>query len=286
MSETITQAFVQKFDDTLRMQAQQMVSRLESAVTSRGTIVGESFTANRLAPISDTPENTQRHGDTQWDEITHSTRICNMGDFYQALPVDRADRAKLLVNPNGQYQASLLAAWNRRKDNRIYRAFIDSALQKTGGSAAMPSGQKILHGSQGLTKGKIIQAKSIFRAREVDEENGEELFFLYNDKALEDILGDTQLTSADFMAVKMLQEGKVGSKWMGFTWIPYQGVDFAASTYTLAAWAKSAVHFGTGFVEGNAQTRGDKKDTWQVSMAASVGAVRVEEEKVVLVEFQ
>ena len=28
------------------------------------------------------------------------------------------------------------------------------------------------------------------------------------------------LTSADFMAVKMLQSGDVSGRWMGFNWIP------------------------------------------------------------------
>lgn len=284
MSATITDAFVQQFDDTIRMQAQQKESRLERTVVNRGTIVGESFTANRLAAIADTPENSQRHGDTQWDEITHSTRVAMMRDFYEALPVDRADRAKLLANPNGSYQASLLAAWNRRKDTIIYRALLDAALLKSGSTTALPSGQKILNGSAGLTKGKIIQGKSLFRKNEADQWNGEKLYALYNHIGMEDILADTQLTSADFMAVKMLMEGDTGGKWMGIEWIPYQGVDLASTTYSLLMWSGSAVHFGTGYVEGNAQIRGDKKDTWQVSMAASAGAVRVEEEKVVLIE--
>jgi roadblock/LC7 domain-containing protein len=33
------------------------------------------------------------------------------------------------------------------------------------------------------------------------------------------------------MAVQMLQSGKVAQNWMGFTWIPYQGLTYSASTY-------------------------------------------------------
>ncbi|MFX5522699.1 phage capsid protein, partial [Acinetobacter baumannii] len=76
----------------------------------------------------------------------------------------------------------------------------------------------------GLTKAKIIQARSIFRANETDgvDGDGDELFFLYDSLALTQILSDTTLTSADFMTGKMLQEGGVGGKWMGFTWIPFE----------------------------------------------------------------
>jgi hypothetical protein len=102
---------------------------------------------------------------------------------------------------------------------------------------------------------------------------------------MEDVLSDTTLTSADFMAVKLLYEGDISGKWMGISWIPYEAIDLVSSTYTTYMWSKSGLVRGTGFVEGNSQRRGDKKDTLQVSMAGSVGAIRVEENKVVQIKF-
>lgn len=286
MSATITEAFVQQWDSAIRLQAQQKVSRLERTVTDRGTITGESFTANRLAPAENTPVNNIRHGDTQWSEITHSTRVALMQDFFQALPVDRNEEPKLLANPNGAYQESLLAAWNRRKDAVIFAALVGNAQTKSGGTVAVPAGQTIVHGSTGMTKAKILTTRKLFRQNEADEMNGDELFFIYNAEMLEDILADTTLTSADWMAVKMLQAGDISGKWCGFNWVPYQGITLSGSTYTTAAYARSGIHFGTGYVEGTAGRRKDKKNTLQVDMGGSVGAVRVEEEKVVLVQFQ
>lgn len=285
-STTITQSFVQQFDTTIRLQAQQRVSRLEATVFDRGNITGESFTANRLAAIEDTPENTVRHGDTTWSEATHSARVALMLDFYQALPVDRNDEPKLLANPNGAYMESLLAAWNRRKDRIIFAALLGTATGKDGSANTLPSTQLIAHGSAGMTKAKIITAKKVFRKNEADQHAGEELYIAYNSEMLEDILSDTTLTSADFMAVKMLQDGDVSGKWMGINWVPYEQITLSGSTYTTAMWAKSALHKGTGFVEGKASRRPDKKDLMQVSMAGSFGAVRVEEEKVVQISFQ
>jgi len=283
---SITQAFVQQWDDTIRLQAQQKESRLEMTVSDKGSITGESFTANRLAPIDDTPANTTRHGDTVWSDAIHSTRVGLMQDFYQALPVDRADEPKLLVNPAGTaYPSSLNMAWNRRKDQLIFSALIGNSQNKEGGQVAIPAGQIIVHGSAVFTKAKIIQAKVLFRKNESDNNNGEELYCAYNSEMMSDILSDTTLTSADFMAVKMLYEGDVSGKWLGVNWVPYEKIQLVSTTYTTAMWAKSALLRGTGFVEGRAQRRGDKKDTLQVSMAASFGAVRVEEEKVVRIEF-
>ncbi|WP_407059334.1 phage capsid protein (plasmid) [Ralstonia syzygii subsp. celebesensis] len=286
MSQTITNAFVIQWDTTIRQQAQQMDSRFAGAVIDRGNITGESFTINRLAPLEDMPDNTVRHGDTVWSEANHTTRIALMSDFYQALPVDRNDEPKLLANPlNGTYMQSLVAAHNRKKDKIIFNALLGNAQAKAGSLIALPAGQKIVAGATGFTKAKLLTARKIFRKNEADQHNGEELFIAYNSEMLEDILADTTLTSADFLAVKMLQDGDVSGKWMGFNWIAYEAINLAAGTYSTAAWAKSAVHFGTGYTEGKASRRADKKDLMQVSMGASHGAGRAEEEKVVQIDF-
>lgn len=283
---TITNAFVIQWDNAIKQVAQQTESRLMKAVMDKGTITGESFTHNALA-ATDMPEVTTRLGDTEWGSPEHSTRVANMRDFYRALPLDRADIPKMIVNPvtGGDYMSAIMAARNRRIDSIIYNALIGSQLLKDGSSVALPSGQKILHGSAGLTKAKLVQAKKLFRANEADAEAGEELFITYTADALEDVLTDTTLTSADFMAVKMLQAGDISGKWMGFNWIPYEGVATAASVATLAAWAKSGAKLGRGYEEGNVTRRGDKRDAWQVSMAASYGALRTEEKKVVTIEI-
>lgn len=287
MSTTITNAFVQQFDDTIRLLAQQKESRLMKAVTDRGTIVGESFTTNLLATVDELDADDTRHGDTVWSDIDHSTRIAYMADFFKAYPVDRADEAKLLANPQGAYAERLVQARNLRMDAIIYAAARGSSIKKDGTSVVLPSAQKIAHGSAGMTKGKLIQTKKIFRANEADEHNDEELYIAYTADMMEDILADTTLTSADFMAAKMLQEGDISGKWLGFQWIPFERISpVSSSTYYTIAWAKSGIQFGTGFVEATANRRADKKNTMQVTMAASFGATRSEEKKVVEIAYQ
>lgn len=288
MSASITAAFVQQWDTAIRLQAQQTESRLMSAVTDRGVITGDGFTINNLDKI-ELDANIVRHGDTEWGDANHTNRLATMKDFYKALPLDRNDIPKMIVNPvtGGDYMRSLMAGKNRKIDDVIYDAIRGSITSKDGATSyALASGNKIAHGSTGFTKAKLIQAKKMFRAVEADEHTGEELYLAYNSVMLEDILSDTTLTSADYMAVRMLQDGDVNGKWMGFKWVPYEALDYAASTYYTVAWAKSAIHFGKGYEEGNVTRRGDKKDLWQVSLGASYGAGRQDENKVVEIAFQ
>jgi hypothetical protein len=285
---TIPQWFVQQWDTAVRTEASQKDSRLMSAVTDRGSIVGESFTINFLGDDGALLDaNNVRHGDTEWSPETHQARIAAMADFYRAVPLDRNDIPKMLVNPvtGGDYMRNLMSRRNRRIDDIIYQAARASQLMKDGTSTALPATQKVAVGGTAFTKAKLIAARKIFRRNECDKEAGEELYIAYNDEMLEDILSDTTLTSADFMAVKMLQEGDVSRNWMGFKWLPYQNLTKVGNDYFTIAWAKSGIHFGRGYEEGNVTRRGDKKDAWQVSMGASYGAGRQDEKKVVEIAF-
>jgi hypothetical protein len=286
---TVPQWFVQQWDTAVRTEASQKESRLQTAVVDRGTITGESFTVNFMGDDgSKMAENTTRHGDTVFTIAEHQARIAAMSDFFEAVPLDRNDIHKMLVNPvtGGDYMKLLMSKKNRRIDDIIYAAARGSVLKKDGTSTALPASQQIAHSSTGFTKAKLIQSRAIFRRNEADHHSDEELYIAYNDEMLTDILTDTTLTSADFMAVKMLQEGDVSKRWMGYTWIPYNGLTFTASTYYTIAWAKSGIHFGRGYEEGNVSKRPDKKELWQVSMGASYAAARQDEKKIVEIAFQ
>lgn len=286
MSDTVTRQFVTQFDTDLRLLAQQKDSRLRATVYNRGTIEGASFTINNLGSV-EMDENVTRHGDTIWSDIDHTARNVPMRDFFKALPMDKADIPKMKVNPvtGGQYMQQLVAARNRKIDDIIFAAALGTinSVDGTTGPYTLPAGQIIAAGGTGLTKAKIIQARSIFRANETDEE---ELFFLWDSLAMQQILSDTTLTSADYMAGKMLQDGKVAGQWLGFTWIPYERVTNVGGVRTTAAYSKDAIHFGMGFEEGDVAKRADKKNSWQVSMAGSYGAGRQDEKKVVQISYQ
>lgn len=289
MNTTITAAFVQQFHDSFVAAAEQKESRFESKVVNRGMITGSSFTANDMGTV-EMSQVVTRYGDTEFTIPNVGTRQALMADYDIAIPVDQFDLPKLLANPQGDYMQRALAAAQRKKDAVIYAALKGNALRKTDESGsysntALPAAQLIAAGGTGMTKAKIIQAKKIFRTNEADEHAGEELFMAYDGGMLEDILSDTQLTSADFMAVRMLQEGKIDGKWMGFNWVPYELLT-GTTTKTTVAWAKSAAHFGTGMgIRTDVGPRRDKKMLTQIYVAMSLAAVRVNESKVVTVDY-
>lgn len=280
MSQYITEAFVEQFADNFKHLAQQKTSRLESAVTVESGIRGMSKSINRLGQRTAARRLT-RHGDTPINDQPHSTRYVDLFDWEDGDMIDDQDKIRMLVDPTSDYVNAMVSALNRAKDDVIISALGGNARASTG-NIALPAGQIIAVGGTGLTKAKIIQAKKLFRANEADEEAGEELYIGYSAEALEDVLSDTTLTSADFIAVRMLQEGTLKGTWMGFRWIPSQRFVASGGTRSLYAWAKSGVTLGVG---ENIMTRigEDPGKGFNVRTYAkmSLGAVRVEEEKVV-----
>lgn len=292
----ITAAFVQQFHDNYELASSQNESRLLKTVVNRGKIVGESFTINDMGQV-EMAASGERYGDTVWTIPDAGTRSVLMNDFDLFIPIESRDIPKLKAHPNDKYIKLLSNSKNRKIDDIIYQAAIGTINRKsvadngtsTTTPTALPAGQIILSGfASGSLKSKIIKAKSIFRANECDEHNGEQLYILYTSAMMEKILGDTTLTSADFMAGKMIQEGGVGGKWMGFNWIPYEKLSQGAAVGELraVAYCGSAIHFGEADIEGFGITeRPDKKNIKQVGGVHSLAAGRANEKKVVAIDF-
>lgn len=290
----ITAAFVQQFHDNYELASQQNESRLLKTVVNRGKIVGESFTINDMGQV-EMAASGARFGDTSWTIPDAGVRTALMADFDLFIPIESRDIPKLKAHPNDKYIKLLYNARNRKIDDIIYQAAVGTVSRKvvadngtaTTSNVALPAGQLILSGA-GTLKQKIIKAKALFRKNECDEHNGEQLYIVYTSSMLESILGDTTLTSADFMAGKMIQEGGVGGKWMGFNWIPYEKLNQGAVAGELrtVAYAGSAIHFGdANITDFDITTRADKKNIKQVGGVHSFGAGRANEKKVVAIDF-
>lgn len=288
-----TAAYKQQFHDAFIDALAQKESRLQSTVVDRGMISGSSFTINSIG-TTEMEAVTSRYEDKRISELDNGTRVVYMADFDKTLAVDGFDIPKMSADPSHKYIDLLVAAANRRKDKTIYRALLDSVVTKTSetgfGTSSLGASQIVLAGGTGFTKAKVIFARSQFRANECDNENGEELFILYDDNVVRAVMADTTLTSADFMAVQMLQTGQVAKNWLGFTWIPYQALDNGAGGATEArtvAYAKTAVHFGTGIdakteIGQNKAKRGHPTEAYAWM---SIGAGRQDEKKVLAIDF-
>lgn len=282
MSFQVTEAFVQQFSANFYHLAQQMESRFESTVRVESGIVGDSKKINRIGATA-AQKKTTRHGDTPLIETPHSTRWIDLDDYEWADLVDELDKKKMLASPDSDYLKAGIAAMNRSKDDVIYAA-MRGAARTSAGTTALPAGQKIAVGAAGLTKAKLVSARKLFRSNEADRENGEELYITYGAEQLEDLLNDTNLTSLEYNTVMSLLEGDIakGRTLMGFKPIPSERLTKTGTDRFVCCWAKSGVALGIGAeITTRLTERADKSYAMQPYARMSIGAVRIEEAKVV-----
>jgi hypothetical protein len=122
-----------------------------------------------------------------------------------------------------------------------------------------------------------------------------------NSNALQSLLGDTQVTSADFNTVKALVQGEVNS-FMGFNFhrlerllVQTAALDGSATTGAVGSgsslindrrlifWAMDGLLLATADdIQVEIERRSDKSYSTQVYASMGIGATRLEEEKVVI----
>ena len=280
MSTQITTAFVQQFSANIQMLSQQMGSLLRDAVDVE-SVNGEKAFFDQVGAASAVLR-TSRHADTPLVDTPHSRRMVTMSDYEYADLIDDQDKVRLLVDPTSTYSRAAAAAMGRAMDDVIITAALGTANTGKDGSTstALPSGQKIAHGSAGLTIAKLLSAKEILDANSVDPSITRHI--VVSPKQISDLLNNTTVTSSDFNTVKALAQGELNT-FVGFNFIVSNRLNTDSnSDRQVIAFASDGIKLAVG-KEPSARIdeRADKSYATQVYYCQSVGATRMEEEKVV-----
>ena len=280
MSVQITTAFVEQYKSNVFHLAQQKGSRLRDAVRTE-TVTGKSHFFERIGSTS-AQKRTSRHSDTPRVDTPHSRRKVSLEDYDWADLIDQEDKVRLLISPQSEYALAGAWAMGRAMDDAIISAATGNALGGVSGGStvALPSAQKVAHGSAGLTLAKLLSAKEILDKNDTDPD--EPRYMLVTAGQLADLLGITSVTSADFNSVKALVQGDVDT-FLGFNFIRTErlGLDSDSNRQVLGI-CQSAIGLAIGAdVTTKISERADKNYATQVFLSMSIGATRIEDEKMV-----
>lgn len=292
---TVSTAFIESYRSTVRMLAQQQSSRLRKYVQFENT-TGKKHFFEQIGSI-EVNEVTTQFQDSPTNTVPHYRRACLVGDFDAGTFMDGFDATKMLIDPKAGYVKAMHSGFGRKIDALIIAAATGSALTGSAGttSTVLPSSQKVAvtlgHATgvtnAGLTVEKLKAARSIFAKNEVlDEENmteGDAPILVVSQQQIDDLLEDERLTSSDYAAAKALVEGKI-TYFMGFQFVRTELLSLATSTdiRTCFAFIKSGIGLCVNDdVKTKISERADKSYNWYAYMQMSMGAARLEEEKVV-----
>lgn len=284
MSNQITTAFVQQYSSNVQMLSQQMGSVLRGVVDVE-SVTGKSAFFDQVGKTTAVVRSS-RHADTPQIDTPHSRRRVTLADYEWADLIDNADKVRLLIDPTSSYAKAAAAAMGRAMDDVIIAALGGTAYTGETGSTSvvLPAAQKPYSSSQsdGLTITKLLEAKRLLDAADVDPSL--QRYLVCGPKQIGDLLGTTQVTSSDFNTVKALAQGQVDS-FLGFQFIVTNRLKLdATNTDDRLAYAftADAIKLAIGQdVLARIDERADKSYSTQVYYAMSIGATRMEEEKVV-----
>ena len=279
MSTQITTAFVNQFSANVQMLSQQMGSLLRNAVDIE-SVNGEKAFFDQVGSAA-AVKRTSRHGDTPLIETPHTRRMVTMSDYEYADLIDDQDRVRLLIDPTSTYGRAAAAAMGRAMDDEIIAAALGTSLTGKDGSTstALPAGQKIAHGSAGLTIAKLVSAKELLDAASVDPSIPRHI--IVSPKQVSDLLNNTTVTSSDFNTVKALAQGEINT-FVGFNFIVSNRLTTDGTSRQVIAFASDGLKVAMG-KEPSAKIdeRADKSYATQVYYCQTMGATRMEEAKVV-----
>lgn len=305
MSQQITTAFVKQFGANIYFLAQQKGSRLRHAVRNE-TQVGDTAYYDQIGAVAAVLK-TSRHSNTPQIDTPHARRQVSMSDYEWADLIDKQDKIRTLIDPQSAYVQSAVWAMGRAMDDVIISAATGTAYTGVNGgtSTVFPASQFYACNDganfTNLNVNSLRGIKQKFDAADVDESIPR--YLACSSSQIQSLLVETQVTSADYNSVKALVEGKIDT-FMGFKFIRSErlltlasgsysanantGVVSAGSNYTyttarqVLAWAGDGLLLSTGMdIMARIDERPDKSYATQAYAAMSLGAVRMEEVKVV-----
>ena len=280
MSTQITTAFVEQYKSNVFHLAQQKGSRLRDTVRSE-TVTGKAHFFERIGSTA-AQKRTSRHSDTPRMDTPHSRRKVTMDDYDWADLIDNEDKVRMLISPTSDYALAGAYAMGRAMDDAIISAATGTAYGGVAGvtSVALPAGQKIAHNSTNLTIAKLLAAKKLLDAAEVDPD--EQRFLICTADQIMDFLNIAEVKSSDYNTIKALAQGQIDT-YLGFKFIRSErlGQDATPNRQVLA-FTKSAIGLALGAdITTKISERSDKNYATQVFLSMTIGATRIEDEKMV-----
>lgn len=298
MAVTITNAFVQQYNNNLDHLCQQMGSKLRNYVslervkgkTAFFDQIGVSTAAlkgvKNPATVSPSTAPNSYHlatpvMDTPFDRRKVDLATWNWGDI-----IDNDDKVRMLIDPTSDVARSGAMAMGRAIDQVILTAATATAYTgETGAtSVAFPSAQIVDSGATSVFNlDKLLEIKTLMDSGDVPEE---ERIIAIQAADLKNLLKETKVTSTDYASVKALVNGQIDT-FMGFKFIRVSDRVWTAAGYNAneaIAFQKSGIKLAIGQdMVSHIDVRSDLCYSTQVYSEMTLGATRMEEAKVVKV---
>lgn len=265
MSKFLSNAAIQEFDSEVK-HAYQQGGKLRMCVTVRTNVTGDAYKFTRMGKGLANQKATQ--ADVTPMDVEHARQTANMENWNAPEYTDIFDQAEVNFDEKQELAKTIAMALTRREDQVI----IDSmtAVTYSATPANIDEGFDVAAAATGLTVAKLRAASAALNDRGVDQG---ERYIAHTAADLENLLGETEVTSSDFNTVKALVQGELNS-FMGFQFKLIETRDEGGLPANVNyAWHKSAVGYAVGIDMKTTIDWVAQKTSWLANGMLKSGAV-------------
>ena len=273
MAIQVSNAFVTLFDSEVKQayQGQRMLAGLtrERTGVEGSTVkfpkIGKGTATVRVPQTDVTPLN-----------VSYSQVTATMEDYIAAEYSDIFNQQKVNFNERQELVQVVSGAIARRMDQVVLDALAAASSPGTVGNDVGGT-------DSNLNIEKLREAKKLMDQKNVPSEGRT---MLIHANSLSALLGETEVTSADFASVKALVTGDVNT-FMGFNFITFGDRDEGglaidgSSDRTLFAFHRDAIGLGIGMGQQSRVDYIPEKTSFLVASMFSAGAVAIDDEGIV-----
>ena len=272
MAQNVTTAFVDLFDSEVK-QAYQAESLLRGTMRTRSGVAGNTVkfptigkgVATLRVPQTDvTPLN-----------VTYGQVTATMEDYIAAEYSDIFQQSHI----NFDERSELVQVVSKSIARRMDQIMIDALNAATGTSAVATT-----VGPGGNTDMNIEKLRATAKALNEKNVPSEGRYLLMHATQLDSLLGEQEITSQDFAAVKALVQGEINT-FMGFNILTMGDRDEGGipkpSTRTCFAWHKDSMGYAESMAQKTEVNYVPEKTSFLVSSMFSAGSVAIDGEGIV-----
>jgi len=284
VANTLNKLYVKTFEEYVRQLAQQTDSRFrlwceertETGSTRNWPRIAAQVMQQKVGTAVATPVNNS----------TWSNRVSVVATYHQGDTSEPEDINQLLIDPNSNIAQALGAAARRQIDDIIIAAATGNALDESGNNNAFPAGQIVGDYETEIDFSAVTAVAQLFFSHDIPPEEAK--CFGVGAQQARKLLHIAQATQSFYVGqmLELVSRGFI-KNWMGFDWILSNRLLSPANLQrTCLAFTRRAMGLQVAKdIWARVAEDPSISFAWRIYAALTAGAVRVEDEHIVQLQF-
>lgn len=287
MPDSITTAFVQEYKGTVELLLQQEGSRLRGMVSVDSYTGKQGSAVEQFGPVA-AQKRTSRHADTPLLDVPQDKRWVFPVDYEWASLIDNQDKLRMIVDPTSPYAVNGKNAMARAVDDEIIAAFFATA--KTGENGTTDETFNTTDYRVGVDVGGTASSLNVAKLQSTIRklmgaykgEITEPVYAAISSYEHDALLKEVQVTSKDFNGGQPVLQDGIVKRFMGVDFTITERLSITSGNRLIPVWTATGMHLGVWEdLMAQVSQRADKSYAWQVYLAETIGATRLQQGKVI-----